>query len=441
MGRVIPIFIWDPQILESRWHRGAANRRGFLCGGLVALDTALRAHGNRLYVLRGAPREVLRHALQTTHASCITACADYSPYARQRDMEIARELPLKLTSGIAIHAPDQLLTREGKPYTVFTPFYKSWRAQPLVAGAALPVPFSIPAANCELASELLPVDSPSPWLVPGEGEAYRRCERFMSQTLHRYGVARDFLAEDGTSLLSPYLRFGMLSPRWLATMVQQSLAHTPSTGAEIWLKELAWRDFYLSVLCHFPHVTRIEFNPRLRAIAWRDAPDDLAAWQTGHTGYPIVDACMRQLLACGWMHNRGRMIVASFLVKDLLIDWRLGEAWFMRHLLDGDPAANNGGWQWAAGVGTDPAPYFRIFNPVLQGEKFDPRGDFVRRWVPELSRVPTRWVHRPWEAPPLILQGAGVTLGRDYPHRIVDRAIVKARALAAYRGGEGNSRA
>jgi deoxyribodipyrimidine photo-lyase len=197
---------------------------------------------------------------------------------------------------------------------------------------------------------------------------------------------------------------------------------------------LIWRDFYIAILAEFPHVLREAFNPRLRDIAWRDDPAGLRAWQEGRTGFPVVDACMRQLARLGWMHNRGRMITASFLAKDLLINWQEGERWFMRRLVDGDPAANNGGWQWTAGVGTDAAPYFRIFSPVLQGQKFDPRGDFVRRWVPELAAVPERYIHEPWKMPVDLQRRLDVMIGRDYPAPIVDRTLARERTLRTYKG-------
>jgi deoxyribodipyrimidine photo-lyase len=203
-------------------------------------------------------------------------------------------------------------------------------------------------------------------------------------------------------------------------------------GADVWLSELVWREFYLHVLWHFPRVLRLAFDRRLRHVPWREAPADLRAWQAGHTGYPVVDAAMRQLAATGWMHNRARMIVASFLTKDLLIDWRHGEAWFMRHLVDGDPAANNGGWQWTAGTGTDAAPYFRIFNPILQARRFDPDGAYVRRWVPELAQVPAPAIHAPWELTPLDQQAMGCRVGRDYPGPMVEHGAARVRALATY---------
>ena len=205
----------------------------------------------------------------------------------------------------------------------------------------------------------------------------------------------------------------------------------------MWLSELIWREFYLAILFHFPNVLHEAFNAKLRGVPWRDAPDDLRAWQDGRTGYPIVDAAMRQLAATGWMHNRARMIVASFLTKDLLIDWRAGEAWFMRQLIDGDPAANNGGWQWTAGTGTDAAPYFRILSPIRQAERFDPDGAFVRRWVPELSALAAPLIHQPWTASPSEQHAAGVRVGHDYPAPIVDHRVARERALEAY--GRGSS--
>jgi len=228
----------------------------------------------------------------------------------------------------------------------------------------------------------------------------------------------------------------MLSIRAALTAALQALQRADADdrrSVETWINELIWRDFYHSILYHFPGVLKEGFQTGLRGIAWREAPADLQVWQHGETGYPVVDACMRQLAETGWMHNRGRMIAASFLAKDLLINWQEGERWFMRCLVDGEPAANNGGWQWTAGVGTDAAPYFRIFNPLLQGKKFDPEGRFVRRWLPELAHVPLTYIHNPWMMPPDVQSECGVKIGTDYPAPIVDHAIVKERVLSAYK--------
>jgi deoxyribodipyrimidine photo-lyase len=244
------------------------------------------------------------------------------------------------------------------------------------------------------------------------------------------------LDEDGTSQISPYLRFGMLSARQAVvgavTASRAASSGQEREGAETWLNELIWREFFTYVLCHFPHVCESSFRPEYDRISWENDADAFAAWCEGRTGYPVVDAAMRQLVETSWMHNRARMIVASFLVKDLLIDWRWGERFFMQHLVDGDPAANNGGWQWTAGTGTDAAPYFRVFNPVLQGRKHDPKGRYVRRWMPELARAPDEFIHETWKMPFDVQREAGCVIAEDYPAPIIDHAWARERALAAY---------
>lgn len=438
--QVIPLFILDPHLTEAP--TTGAKRLAFLFDGLRALDADLRTRGSRLLVLRGAPLTLLRSLLESTQARAIVAQADVSPYARQRDAEIAQRLPLQLTPGLTVFPPDAVRKADGAPYTVFTPFSRAWKALPPNL-ALLPAPALIPTPPA-LASEPVPTMPALPASVPfvaGEAEAQRRLQRFASDLaapIVRYHEERDRTDLEGTSRLSPHLRFGMISARQAAAAAYEILntARTDASrrGAEVWLNELIWREFYASILYHFPNVLREAFRPELRTIAWDNNEAFFATWCEGRTGYPIVDAAMRQLVQTGWMHNRGRMIVASFLVKDLLIDWRWGERFFMQHLVDGDPASNNGGWQWTAGVGTDAAPYFRIFNPVLQGEKFDPNGEFVRRWLPELARVPARFIHRPWEMTPLEQRTAGCVLGQDYPAPLVDHGAARERTLAAYQG-------
>ena len=289
---------------------------------------------------------------------------------------------------------------------------------------SLPIPLS-PAHEAE---------SPFP---AGEAEALRRLSVFTENSIWCYTDDRNRMALEGTSGLSPYLRFGMLSARQavLAAIQAEGWARDPLArqGAETWLNELIWREFYAAILYHFPQVRRTAFRAELRRIPWRNDPTEFEAWCAGRTGYPVVDAAMHQMNATSWMHNRARMIAASFLVKDLLVDWRQGERYFMQQLLDGDPASNNGGWQWTAGTGTDAAPYFRVFNPILQRRKFDPQGAYVRRWVPELAGVPDKFIHAPWEMPADVQLGTGCRVGVDYPLPIVDHQQARAWVLAAYR--------
>ncbi len=437
-GRVVPLFILDPAILESATHRKSLRRISFLLDGLRALDMDLRARGGRLFIRRGIPAKVLSDVVQESGATVICAGEDYSPYARRRDAAVGGSLPLKLFPGVSIHPPSVVHKPDGKPYTVFTPFSRNWKglAWPVLRDL-LPAPRSV-ATPAVLHSEPIPEGMQAHGLVPGESEARRRLREFVSGPIFAYATTRDSLGEAGTSMLSPYFRFGMVSPREalaLASMAMESAGRDKQArqGAATWINELIWREFYMAVLYHFPLVLKTAFRQAFRSMQWRDDAEGLRAWEEGWTGYPVVDAGMRQLSATGWMHNRARMIVASFLVKDLLIDWRQGERWFMQQLLDGDLAANNGGWQWSAGVGTDAAPYFRIFNPVSQGERYDAGGEYVRRWVPELAYLPAKWIHRPWEAPSSILTDAGIRLGRDYPKPIVDHAEARRRALAVLR--------
>lgn len=441
--QVIPLFILDPFFACSPYV--AEKRLAFLYGGLAELDAALRQRGSRLIVRQGEPTAVLTHLLAETNAHAIFAEADYSAYARRRDTAVAHTLPLHLTDGLTVHHPAALVKKDGAPYTVFTPFKKNWLVKPLVA-RPLPAPTRLHTPT-HLTSLPLPTPPIPATFPPGESEAHRRLTTFTLSPSHlvtpsppppisAYAAQRDQLAGDSTSQLSPYLRFGMISARQAVCAAQDALAAAPDAeaarGAETWLSQLIWREFYTAILYHFPHVARGSFRPAYGAIPWRNDPADFAAWQAGQTGYPVVDAAMRQLTQTGWMHNRARMIVASFLVKDLLIDWRWGERFFMQQLVDGDPANNNGGWQWTAGTGTDAAPYFRIFNPVSQSLKFDPHGRYLRHWLPELAHLPDATIHSPWQMPPLEQQLLGFVLNRDYPAPIVDHTQTRARTLTAY---------
>jgi deoxyribodipyrimidine photo-lyase len=433
---VLPVFVLDPGLLSSPW--AGEKRLGFLLAALRSLDADLRARGSYLVLRRGKPEEVLSELVQETGAERIFAEEDYSPYARQRDGRIAQSLPLSLIDGLTVHPPYTVMKTDGTPYTIFTPFSRAWRSlpfpgRPFEPPREIPTPAGIPgesipdAPQHELA-DLFPVS---------EVDAFRRLEQFSKDAIFQYGEYRNRMDLDGTSSLSPYLRFGMLSARQAAWAVREAEFFAPDPtsrqGAEAWLNELIWREFYISILYHFPHVRRESFRAELRNIPWRNDRTEFDSWKEGCTGYPVVDAAMRQLSQSGWMHNRARMIAASFLVKDLMIDWRWGEKHFMQRLLDGDPAANNGGWQWTAGTGTDAAPYFRVFNPLLQGKKFDPLGAYVKRYVPELADVPDEFIHEPWK---MSMEQQGqfcCMIGVDYPAPIVDHAVARARVLDAYK--------
>lgn len=434
--QVVPIFVLDPVLLASPWV--GEKRLAFLLDGLRALDGDLQARGSRLILRRGDPVRVLAQVVREVKANAIVAEADYSPYARRRDARVVAGLPVEFVLGLTVHPPEDVVKADGTPYTVFTPFSRAWLARPW-PGDPLPSPQRI-STPLGIHTEGIPETPRLPQGVPfvaGEAEARRRLRGFTRAALASYEEARNRVAVPGTSGLSPYLRFGMLSARQAADAARRGAgtAATPAArrSAQVWLNELIWREFYIAVLYHFPHARQAAFRPALRALPWLNDPQQFAAWAEGRTGYPIVDAAMRQLLQTGWMHNRARMITASFLTKHLLIDWRWGEKHFMRHLVDGDPASNNGGWQWAAGTGTDAAPYFRILNPVLQGSRFDPEGAYVRRFVPELARVPDRYLHQPWMMPEDVQRAAGCVIGRDYPCPLVDHPMARERALAAYR--------
>jgi len=417
---VIPLFILDPAFDSA-----SARRRDFLYEGLHALDKDLRERNSYLVIRNGRPLEVLRQLMQETGATKIFAEEDFTPYAHKRDAEIAHHLPLTLINGQTVHHPTAVLKADGKPYTVYTPYAKVWKAK-------LPAKIDLYSAPEKIntpfgiKSEALSRYKISPLFPAGEKEALVRLEEFVFKRIYAYSEDRNRMDIDGTSSLSPYLRFGMLGLRQAVSVARQTMVESrgeAARSAEVWLNELIWREFYIQILYHFPHVSKTSFNSALVNIPWRNNESEFEAWKDGRTGIPVVDAAMRQLKDIGWMHNRARMIVASYLVKDLLIDWRWGEAWFMENLLDGDVAANNGGWQWTAGTGTDAAPYFRIFNPVLQSTKFDPHGDYIRKWIPELRGVNTKDIHAPWEK--------GIKI-KGYPEKpIIERN--KARTLQAYK--------
>jgi deoxyribodipyrimidine photo-lyase len=436
-GLVLPVFILDPAIWGSP--RAGARRIDFLLEGLRALDDSLRLLGGHLVLRRGEPLEVLSALVAESGAARIFAEADYTPYARRRDAAVAASLPLRVLPGLTVHHPEAVHKADGDPYTVFTPFSRVWKALGIPTQADLlppPVQIRQPAgiAGLELPAR---TGKAATFFPAGELEARRRLSLFLDGTIDSYATDRNRPDLDGTSGLSPYFRFGMLSARRAAASARRAMdsagSETARRGAETWLNELIWREFYHSILYHFPDVRSQSFRASLRDLAWLDDADDLSAWQQGRTGHPIVDAAMRQLLETGWMHNRTRMLAASFLTKDLLVDWKHGERWFMQQLVDGDTAANNGGWQWVAGTGTDAAPYFRIFNPTTQAKKFDPEGAYIRRWIPEMQHVPLQYLYEPWTMPPDVQESSGCRIGRDYPAPIVDHRWARERALDFYK--------
>lgn len=430
---VVPVYILDERLLSMP----ADNRQQFLFAGLRALDSDLRRLGSRLIVRRGKPLVELTRLAEECKAQSIYAEEDISPYAIHRDTEIGKHLELYLYHGVSFHPVATITKENGEPYTVFTPFSRAWKAR-LLGMQVLPLPRSLPSVP-DISSIELPDTRTPDIFPPGEREGKQRLSAFAEELIFDYGEGRNRLDVSNTSGLSPYLRFGMVSARQAVAAVYQAAEQAPDNKSQAsshtWLNELIWREFYQSILYNFPYVLKGAFKPAFRDIQWRHAPEDLEAWQAGLTGYPVVDAGMRQLAATGWMHNRARMITASFLVKHLLINWQEGERWFMERLIDGDPAANNGGWQWVAGTGTDAAPYFRIFNPILQGRKFDPEGAYIRLWIPELESIPLKYIHTPWEMPTDLQRKSGCVIGKNYPAPIVDHEWARQRVLDAYRLG------
>ena len=422
--RVIPLYVLDDALLDGRW--ASANRRWFLGRALEALRTSIADRGGRLATLRGDPRTAVVAFAREVDADAILVSRDLGPFGRARDAAVATAaeaagIGWEAGRGLLVHEPEDVRRDDGSPYSVFSPFHRRWQERPVrdVLGAPERIPTGrLPAAARQSPTELLgeagPTADPGLLLTPGEPAARERLAAWSSSdALRDYATGRDRLAVDGTSRLSQDLRWGTLS-------AVEVLARCGGDGAgpTRYRSELAWRDFYAHLFWHEPRVRHESFQRAFEDVGGEGDEATVQAWRDGRTGYPIVDAAMRQLRASGWVHNRARMIVASFLTKHLLVDWRVGEATFMEHLVDGDPASNNGGWQWAASTGTDPQPYFRIFNPTLQGRRHDPDGTYVRRWVPELRHLPGGTVHEP---PP----GA-------YFEPIVAHAAARQRALAAY---------
>ncbi|MBK1706130.1 cryptochrome/photolyase family protein [Halochromatium glycolicum] len=450
--RIIPVYIHSPDE-EAPWQPGAASR-WWLHHSLEALHHALQERGSRLIIRRGDSLGALRALAREAGATEVHWNRCYEPAATERDSRIkaalrAEGLWCASYNGLLCNEPWTLKTGQDAPYRVFTPYWRQLAPRLAQQPPPTPAPAALPPISDTL--ERLDVDALAlqptiPWdqglreqWRPGEAGALERLSRFVSDGLDHYAEARDLPAVEGTSRLSPHLHFGELSPRQVIEQVQ---AGRPDPElSEPYLRELGWREFSYQLLYHFPQTPAEPLDPRFAAFPWRseDADSLLAAWQQGRTGIPIVDAGMRELWQTGWMHNRVRMIVASLLTKNLRQPWQQGARWFWDTLVDADLANNTQGWQWSAGCGADAAPYFRIFNPVRQGERFDPQGGYVRRWCPELHRLPDKLIHQPWQASETEREACGVRLGRDYPWPIVDLKASRAEALAAYdqikRGG------
>lgn len=437
---IIPVFVLD-QISHGIRPMGAASL-WWLHGSLFSLQKRLKALGASLILRRGPAADVIRDLVEETGAEAVTWNRRYDPDAVAIDRHLKAELQengIQVTScnGSLLFEPWTLTTKAGDPFKVFTPFWRAAQAaqeprKPLPSPKTLSGVSGIESEN--LSDWELEPAAPN-WATGmdafwerGEVMAAKRLAAFEDSDLKGYDVARDRPDQTGTSRLSPYLRFGEISPHH----VWHSLTRRTGVDADRFRSEIGWREFNHHILFHARRLREHSFQPRFNDFPWESDAKSLRAWQRGKTGYPIVDAGMRQLWHTGWMHNRVRMLAASFLIKDLLIDWREGEAWFWDTLVDADPANNPGNWQWVAGSGADAAPFFRVFNPVRQGEKFDPNGDYVREWVPELKDMPASDIHEPWNAKPEILKKAGVTLGKSYPQPIVDHGKARDAAMAAF---------
>ncbi|MEM6903679.1 MAG: deoxyribodipyrimidine photo-lyase [Pseudomonadota bacterium] len=441
-GQLLLLYIHD-DATAGDWKWGGAHR-WWLNQSLKSLGDAIAERGNALVLKHGQSEQIIEELCEAHDVRGVFWNRCYEAFAIERDKAIKqtlkdRSIAVESFNGSVLNEPWTIETKTGGPYRVYTPY---WRAvldkggitEPLAAPSDLP---SAPGINGEaLDSWNLHPTGPD-WSgglaerwTPGEGHAAERLSKFLDGKVTAYDERRDYPGEHGTSRLSPHLHWGEISPRqiWHAVVERHGIGDHTKT----YLKEIVWREFSYHLLYHYPHLPTDPLQAKFDKFPWREDAEDLKAWQDGMTGIPIVDAGMRELYETGWMHNRVRMIVGSFLVKNLLLHWTEGEHWFWDCLVDGDLASNSAGWQWIGGCGADAAPYFRVFNPVTQGERYDKDGAYVRRFVPELRDLPDKYLHQPWEAPPIVLQGAGVKLGSTYPKPRVDLKQSRQRALDAF---------
>jgi len=439
-GRIVPIFILDET--DKSWAPGSAS-----LWWLHHSLTALRQDLGALSLYRGDPAKLIPKLVRDAKASAVFWNRCYDGRAVKRDTALKEALKddgidVQSFNAALLNEPWDIKTGSGGNYKVFTPYWRAARAREFAAPVAKPKTIDTHRLASSDALEdwkLLPT-KPN-WAkhfgdrwTPGEQGALDRYEDFLREDLASYGEMRDRPDRPATSRLSPHLHFGEISPRQIYARLRHELdSQTTRSGAAKFLSEVGWREFAHHVLYYFPRLPDDNWREGFDAYPWRSSKSDLKAWQRGRTGYPLVDAGMRELWATGFMHNRVRMIAASFLIKHLRLDWRLGEKWFWDTLVDADLANNAFGWQWVAGSGADASPYFRIFNPVAQGEKFDPNGDYVRRWCPELKKLPDKFIHAPWKADADVLKAAGITLGKDYPKPLVDHDEARKAALEGYK--------
>ncbi|MDT0594231.1 cryptochrome/photolyase family protein [Glaciecola petra] len=453
IGNVLPVYIFDDTVPEEGSMGGAS--RWFLHHALESLNKAL---DNKLLIFKGDPKEIIPSLCKSAQCQHVFWNRMYEPWAISRDSIIKttlKSMDINATSsnGSLLWEPMSVLKKDGTPYKVYTPFYKNGclkQAPPRYpvnthhtkfaeSSVEFPDLARLTISDLQLLPKIKWDEKFYEMWDVSENGAQDKLAHFITSSIDNYDEQRNIPSVEGTSLLSPYLHFGLISPNQTWYAVVDAFEGIDSAkerkGVGVYLSELGWREFSYYLLFHFNHIQRENFNSKFNIFPWKNdtqSKQDLTAWQTGNTGIPIVDAGMRELYKTGYMHNRVRMIVGSFLVKNLLIDWRRGERWFWDCLVDADTASNAAGWQWVAGSGADAAPFFRIFNPILQGEKFDKQGEYVKTYCPELSNLPNKYIHKPWDAPPIILAEAGITLGEDYPHPIADLSATRKRALDAY---------